>query len=93
VDEVIPLPKKRPDDFIRELEHIEADLRRPASDSGIRLERGLDTMLAVAACHRSEQYGRRVRLDYDQGYTLESLVLADEDSEREYPTLRTVREG
>ena len=92
-DEVIPLPKKRPDDFIRELEHIEADLRRPASGSGIRLERGLDTMLAVAACHRSEQHGRRVRLDYDQGYTLECLVLADEDSEREYPTLRTVREG
>jgi predicted dehydrogenase len=91
-EELISLPKRRPDDFIRELEHIEVDLRRPRSGSGIRLERGLDTMLVVAAAHRSEQQGRRVRLDYDQGYTLDALGVADED-EREYPTLRTARES
>lgn len=91
-EELISLPKRRPDDFIRELEHIEADLRAPGTDSGIRLERGLDTMLVVAAAHRSEQLGRRIRLDYDQGYTPEALGPASED-EREYPTLRTAREG
>jgi predicted dehydrogenase len=92
-EEVLPLPKRRPDDFIRELEHIEADLRTDGSDSGIRLERGLDTMLVVAASHRSEQQGRRVRLDYQQGYTLEALDASDEEGDREYPTLRATREG
>lgn len=92
-DELTPIPKRRPDDFIRELEHIEADLRAPRSDSGIRLERGLDTMLVVAAAHRSEQQARRVRLDYDQGYTLEALGMADAEGDREYPALRTAREA
>jgi predicted dehydrogenase len=92
-DELITLPKRRPDDFLRELEHIEADLRTAGSDSGIRLERGLDTMLVVAAAHRSEQQGRRIRLDYDQGYTLKALGMADAEGEREYPGLRTAREA
>lgn len=82
-EELIPLPKRRPDDFVRELEHIEADLGSSGSDSGIRLERGLDTMLVVAAAHRSEQQGRRVRLDYDQGYTLEAVGVTDEEGVRE----------
>jgi predicted dehydrogenase len=93
-EELIPLPKRRPDDFIRELEHVEADLRSPRSDSPIRLERGLDTMLVVAASHRAEQQGRRVRLDYDQGYTLEALGSAEEESDRAYPGVgRTGREA
>lgn len=90
-DEVIPLPKKRPDDFIRELEHIEADLRTSGSNSGIQLARGLDTMLVVAAAHRSEQEGRRMRLDYEQGYTRDALVPAEEAAERE--AVRSAREG
>jgi predicted dehydrogenase len=92
-EELIPLSKRRPDDFIRELEHIEADLRKPRTNSGIRLERGLETMLVVAAAHRSEQQSRRVRLDYDQGYTREALGITEEDEERDLPTLRTAREG
>jgi predicted dehydrogenase len=90
-DEVLPLPKKRPDDFIRELEHIEADLQTAVSSSGIRLERGLDTMLVVAAAHRSEQLGRRIHLDYDRGYTLDALSPADEEVEPQ--TARSAREG
>ncbi|MEO8090307.1 MAG: Gfo/Idh/MocA family oxidoreductase [Gemmatimonadales bacterium] len=90
-DEVISLPKKRPDDFVRELEHIEADLQTPGSNSGIRLERGLDTMLVVAAAHRSEQQGRRIQLDYDQGYSLDALTPAEGESERH--TARSAREG
>jgi predicted dehydrogenase len=72
-EEVIPVPKTRPDDFIRELEHIEADLTRNVAGSPLRLERGLDTMLVVAAAHRAEREGRRVRIDYRRGYTLEAL--------------------
>jgi predicted dehydrogenase len=89
-DEVLPFPKKRPDDFIRELEHVEADLRAGGTSSGIRLERGLDTMLVVAAAHRSEQESRRVRLDYDQGYSLDALTLCNE-GDRE--TVRTIGES
>lgn len=89
-DEVLSVPKKRPDDFIRELEHIEADLGNGASNSGIRLERGLDTMLVVAAAHRSEQEGRRVRLDYDRGYTLDALGLAESE---EPQAVRSAREA
>jgi predicted dehydrogenase len=72
-EEVLPFPKKRPDDFIRELEHIDADLRAPAGRSGLALERGLDTMLVVAAAHRGEQGGCRLRIDYTQGYTANAL--------------------
>lgn len=90
-DEVLPLPKKRPDDFIRELEHIEADLQTAGSNSGIRLERGLDTMLVVAAAHRSEQQGRRIVLDYEQGYSLTALSPADGEIERQ--TVRSAREA
>lgn len=72
-DELIPLPKTRPDDFIRELEHIEGDLARAPGGSPIRLERGLDTMLVVAAAHRAECDGRRIGIDYERGYTLDAL--------------------
>lgn len=91
-DEILPFPKRRPDDFIRELEHIEADLRTSGDDSGIRLERGLDTMLVVAAAHRSEMDGRRIRIEYGQGYSLDALEPADAAGEREYPTVRSARE-
>ena len=61
-EEVQQFSKTRPDDFIRELQHIEqhcAD-RLP---SPIDLDRGVDTMYAVAAAHESERTGRRVMLD------------------------------
>jgi predicted dehydrogenase len=66
-------PKKRPDDFIEELKHIAAHLEPAAPPSPLRLERGLETMLAVAAAHRSERDGRRIRLDYSQGFSLQAL--------------------
>ena len=68
-EEVFAIPKKRPDDFLRELEHIETDLQTPGGHSGLRLERGLDTMLVVAAAHRAERDGRRMTIDYERGYT------------------------
>jgi predicted dehydrogenase len=72
-DEVFVLPKKRPDDFLRELEHIEADLLASPGGSDLRLERGLDTMLVVAAAHRSEQAGTRMTIEYERGYTLDAV--------------------
>ena len=67
-------PKTRPDDFIRELTHIETALNEgTAADSPIALERALDTMLVIAAAHRSARTGEAVRIDYDAGYGEQSL--------------------
>ena len=74
-DEVHPIPKKRPDDFIEELQHVEAQLTSTTQLSVIGLERGLDTMLVVAAAHRSESEECRVQIDYSKGYTLDALRL------------------
>lgn len=73
-DEVHLLRKKRPDDFIQELKRIEADLRADTADSPLGLERGLDTMMVVAAAHLSEREARRVRIHYQMGYQPDALV-------------------
>lgn len=75
-DELHPVAKTRPDDFVWELSHIRSQLEGDSTPSGIALERGLDTMLVVAAAHRSEQLGARVILNYGAGYTLEALTPA-----------------
>lgn len=71
--EVIEVPKTRPDDFIWELQHIDASLAPGAPTSPLALEAALETMLAVAAAHRSEETGRRIAIDYSKGMTLEAL--------------------
>jgi predicted dehydrogenase len=66
--------KTRPDDFIRELRHIDAALAGGAPEkSPISLERGLETMLVIAAAHRSAQTGRVVRIDHSKGFVPEAL--------------------
>ncbi len=77
-DEVHFIPKKRPEDFIEELRHIEEQLKNTTQSSGIALEKGLDTMLVVAAAHFSEVKKCRVRIDYEKGYSLEALLLYQE---------------
>ena len=67
------IQKTRPDDFIAELAHIEAVLEGRDDSDALRLERGLDTMLVVAAAHRSAAEGRRIRIDAGAGYTLDAL--------------------
>lgn len=67
------IAKKRPDDFIEELGHIAAHLTAGAPPSPISLERAADTMLVLAAAHRSQAEGRRVRIDYSKGHTPEAL--------------------
>lgn len=65
--------KTRPDDFIRELRHIE-DALDSNTASPISLERGLDTMLVIAAAHESARSGRTVDIDPTAGYTLSALT-------------------
>ncbi|MGB9499228.1 MAG: Gfo/Idh/MocA family protein [Dissulfuribacterales bacterium] len=70
------IPKTRPDDFKGEIDHIEAILNggdRPGSS--ISLARGLDTMMVIAAAHISFRHKRSVKIDYDRGYSLDSIEL------------------
>jgi len=65
--EIFAMPKKRPDDFIEELRHIEMSLPENAAASPLALERGLDTMRVVAAAHVSERNRTAVKIDYSVG--------------------------
>jgi predicted dehydrogenase len=64
----------RPGDFIAELEHIRDVLDGKIEASPIALERGLETMLVIAAAHKSAQSGRTVKIDYDKGYRSDALL-------------------
>jgi predicted dehydrogenase len=66
-------PKTRPDDFIQELRHIESAVGGNPATSHLSIERGLDTMLTIAAAHKSAREQRTVLIDYSAGYTLEAL--------------------
>lgn len=68
------IAKTRPDDFIEELKHISAALDGDPWASPIALTRGLDTMLVVAAAHRSAETGRRTRIDYSRGYSPDAIL-------------------
>lgn len=72
-DEIQTITKTRPDDFIEELSHIESHWAKPDNTSPISLERGLDTMLVVAAAHRSAAERGPVRIDYRAGYVPEAV--------------------
>ena len=67
------IEKNRPDDFILELKHIEEVVNGNGQQSPISIERGLDTMLIVAAAHKSAIEKRTVTIDYSKGYVPEAL--------------------
>jgi predicted dehydrogenase len=67
------IQKTRPDDFIEELMHIDKLLDSNSKDSPISIDRGLDTMLVIAAAHLSHSSGRRVLIDYSKGYCHEAI--------------------
>ena len=71
--EIKRFPKTRPDDFIQELSHIEAFLATGEA-SPISIERGLDTMLVVAATHLSARLGQSVAITYAKGYRNAALA-------------------
>ncbi len=65
--------KSRPDDFIEELRHVEGVLEGRETSAAISLERGLETMLVLAAAHRSAREGRSIQIEYAKGCTLDAL--------------------
>lgn len=67
------IAKTRPDDFRGEVAHIADLLAGNVKDSPVSLERGLETMLVVAAAIRSSEEGRLVTIDYSRGPRLEAL--------------------
>jgi predicted dehydrogenase len=67
--------KTRPEDFIEELLHILDFLSTDPSKSPISIERGLDTMLVIAAVHLSHKTGRKIKIDYTKGYLTEALIV------------------
>lgn len=67
------IEKTRPDDFIQELRHIDDAMRGDPAASPISIERGLDTMLAVAAAHMSAAERRTISIDYSAGYGISAL--------------------
>jgi predicted dehydrogenase len=75
--EHVEFPKTRPDDFRPEIDHVERLLTGldAASESPIHLHRGLETMLVIAAAHRSAATKRPVYIDYAKGWTEKALTL------------------
>jgi predicted dehydrogenase len=65
--------KTRPGDFIQELQHIEASLEGDAAASPLSASRGLDTMLVIAAAHKSVRERRTISIDYSAGYSVAAL--------------------
>ncbi|WP_035709259.1 Gfo/Idh/MocA family protein [Niveispirillum irakense] len=70
----VNVQKTRPDDFVEELRHIEAVLTGAVEVSPISLERGLESMMVVAAAHKSAAEKRTVSIDYTKGFRPEALV-------------------
>jgi len=68
-DVVETFQKTRSDDFILELRHIAAAMNGDSSVSPLAIERGLETMMVVAASHRSAQSQRAVYIDWSKGYS------------------------
>ncbi len=67
------IQKTRPDDFIKELLHIENALKNTPSNSPISLECGLDTMMVIAAAHLSAIEQKTISIDWSKGYTPSAL--------------------
>ena len=65
--------KTRPEDFICELKHIEMSLKTN-TESPIDVVRGLETMLVIAAVHKSALEEKNVKIDYSRGYSQNALV-------------------
>jgi predicted dehydrogenase len=68
------IEKTRADDFIAEIDHLAEVMAGKVRSSPISLERGLDTMLVIAAVFKSHELGRRVRIDWSRGYISEAVL-------------------
>lgn len=75
-DEVHLFKKKRPDDFLQELRHLQQQLELSNCVSPISLERGLDSMLVIAAAHQSASSKSRTKVVCGRNYTAEAVSRA-----------------
>ncbi len=67
------ISKTRPDDFKGEIEHVGDILEGKEIESPASLERGLETMLVIAAAYKSNQLKKTVKINYEAGYCLEAI--------------------
>ncbi len=72
--EMSMIPKTRPDDFIAEIDHLADVMEGGLTDSPISLERGLETMVVIAAIFRSHKEKRAVSIDWSRGFVPEALI-------------------
>ena len=68
--------KKRPDDFLAELTHIE-DAINTKTNSPIDFKYGLETMLVVKAAHMSSKLKRNIGINYSKGFNDQALKEVD----------------
>jgi predicted dehydrogenase len=68
------ISKTRADDFLAEIDHLAEIMAGKVKSSPISLERGLDTMMVIAAAFKSHELGRRVRIDWARGYTPAAIL-------------------
>lgn len=66
--------KKRPDDFIAELEEIALSLADLERSSPLDLIYGLETFCVIKAAHLSAQSGRQIRISYDDNSAQYEMV-------------------
>jgi len=72
--EEIFFKKTRPDDFKGEIDHLEDILINGIKpNSAISIERGLETMLIIAAVFLSDKEKREVEIIYENGYSLSAI--------------------
>jgi predicted dehydrogenase len=67
------IAKTRPDDFMLELKHIFAVMDRQVNAQDLSIERGLDTMMLIAAAHKSSQHGKSIVIDWSKTYSSAAL--------------------
>jgi predicted dehydrogenase len=68
------ITKTRADDFKAEIDHLADLLDGKLATSPISLDRGLDTMMVIAAAFRSHTERRTVRIDWSRGYVPEAIA-------------------
>ena len=71
----ILIEKTRPDDFKNEIDHLSKILDGEViKNSPVSIERGLDTMMVIAAAFKSHFENREIKINYSKGYTLDALI-------------------
>lgn len=76
-EEVQMFSKKRPDDFKGEIDDIERLLNGVLKESSVSGQNGLNTMMVVAAAHKSARENKRICIDYGKGYNLDALRICE----------------